>query len=201
MTVCAPRSRGNTVRAMMLSDLLSSRTRPSAEDVAIASRSGGEPYRIRPIRPSDLELERRFFDGLSARSRYLRLLSGRPLMPGELERWTNVDPCCDIALIAVVSTDGVDEEVGVAHCAVEDREQGRWDFAIVVADEWQRRGVGKALLRRLLQAAAAAGVATMSGLTLSENHGMVALAKKLGFSIHLEEGDATLTRLELPLRP
>jgi GNAT superfamily N-acetyltransferase len=199
MTVCAPPPCGNTVRAMALLDLPSLPTRPPAEAGAIVSVAGRDPFRIRPIRPSDLELERRFFDGLSARSRYLRLLSGRPLMPGELERWTNIDPCCDIALIAVVSTDGGDEEVGVAHCAVEDREQGRWDFAIVVADDWQRRGVGEALLRRLLQAAAAAGVATMTGLTLSENHGMVALARKLGFSVHLEDGDATLTRLELPL--
>jgi acetyltransferase len=185
----------------MFAKPLSSSIRPPGEGAAVASAPRAEPFRIRPIRPSDLELERRFVYGLSARSRYLRLLSGRPLMPGELERWTNVDPCCEIALIAVASTEGVDEEIGVARCAVEDREQGRWDFAIVVADEWQRRGVGEALLRRLLRAAAAAGVATMSGVTLSENHGMVALARKLGFSVHLEDGDATLTRLELPLRP
>jgi acetyltransferase len=183
----------------MLAKQISSRIALPGADPANASAPTAAPFRIRPIRPSDLELERRFVYGLSARSRYLRLLSGRPLMPGELERWTNVDPCCEIALIAVVPREGVDEEIGVARCAVEDREQGRWDFAVVVADEWQRRGVGEALLRRLLQAAAAAGVATMSGLALSENHGMVTLARKLGFSVHLEDGDATLTRLELPL--
>src|SRR5947209_3090762 len=113
--------------------------------------------RIRPIRPSDLQLERHFVHGLSARSRYLRLLSGRSLLPGELERWTNVDPCCEIALIALATTDGREEEVGVARCVVEDSAAGRWDFALVVADQWQRRGLGDALLRRLIQAAAAAG--------------------------------------------
>lgn len=121
-------------------------------------------------------------------------------MPGELERWTNVEPCCEIALIALVATADGDEEIGVARCAVEDRAQGRWDFAVVVADEWQRRGVGEALLRRLLHAAAAAGVATMSGITLSENRGMLALARKLGFGIRREDGDATVARLELHLR-
>jgi acetyltransferase len=180
-------------------DLLSSAARP-ADDVAIAAASVGEAFRIRPIRPSDLELERRFVAGLSARSRYLRLLSGRPLMPGELERWTRVEPCCEIALIALVAADGDEEEVGVARCAVEDAQEGRWDFAIVVADAWQRRGVGKALLGRLLEAASAAGVAIMSGITLAENHAMVALARKLGFSARREDGDATLIRLELRLR-
>ena len=62
----------------------------------------GEAIRIRPVRPSDLELERRFVYGLSARSRYLRLLSGRQLQPGELERWTNIDPSREIALVALV---------------------------------------------------------------------------------------------------
>ena len=181
-------------------DLLVSRTRPVADDVPIAFAAGAEPFRIRPIRPSDLELERRFVDGLSPRSRYLRLLSGRALLPGELERWTRVEACCEIALIALAVIDGVEEEAGVARCAVEDAHEQRWDFAIVVADAWQRRGVGKALLSRLLDAAAAAGVATLSGITLAENHAMVALARKLGFSARREDGDSTLIRLELPLR-
>jgi acetyltransferase len=121
-------------------------------------------------------------------------------MPGELERWTDVDPCCEIALIALVTDDGREEEVGVARCVVEDRAEGRWDFAIVIADDWQRRGLGEALLRRLMQAATAAGVMILSGITLAENRGMLALARKLGFSVRREDGDATVYRLELRLR-
>jgi GNAT superfamily N-acetyltransferase len=167
--------------------------------VAVDAATEVGALRIRPIRPGDLELERRFFDGLSSRSRYLRLLSGRKPLPGELERWTRPEPCCEIALIALVAIDGVDEEVGVAQCAVDDAQDGRWDFAVVVADAWQRRGVGGALLRRLLSAARAAGVTTMSGITLAENRAMVALARKLGFAARREDGDATLIRLELRL--
>ena len=122
-------------------------------------------------------------------------------MPGELERWTRPEPCCEIALIALVRIDGIDEEVGVAQCAVDNAQDGRWDFAVVVADAWQRRGVGEALLRRLLSAARAAGVAAMSGITLAENSAMVALARKLGFAARREDGDATLIRLELRLSP
>jgi GNAT superfamily N-acetyltransferase len=184
----------------MLRKLLSSVAIPSLGQGAIALAPPPEAIRIRPIRPSDLELERRFVYGLSARSRYLRLLSGRSLQPGELERWTNVDPCREIALVALASEDGREEEVGVARCVVEDSAEGRWDFAIVIADHWQRRGLGEALLRRLIAAAAAAGVTTLGGITLSENRGMLVLARKLGFSVRREDGDATLMRLELRLR-
>jgi acetyltransferase len=158
------------------------------------------PIRIRPIRPSDLELERRFVDGLSAHSRYLRLLSARPVQPGELEHWTAVDPSREIALVALTGEDENEEEVGVARCALEDTAEGRWDFAIVIADAWQRHGLGEALLRELLQAAREAGVTTMSGITASENQGMIALARKLGFSARRDVGDAMVTYLELRLR-
>jgi acetyltransferase len=155
--------------------------------------------RIRPIRPSDLELERRFVYGLSARSRYLRLLSGRQVQPGELERWTRIDPSRELALVALVGDGEDEEEVGLAQCVVDDAAEGRWDFAIVIADAWQGRGLGRALLARLVEAARDAGVRVLSGITLAENHGMILLARKLGFSVRREQGDATLLRIELPL--
>jgi len=175
----------------------------------IATASGSSPapaapaldpaVRIRPIRPSDIELERRFVYGLSARSRYLRLLSGRQLQPGELERWANIDPRREIALVALVGEGDDEEEVGFAQAIVEDIAEARWDFAIVIADAWQGHGLGRTLLGRLLDAARAAGVRIFSGITLAENRGMVALARRLGFTVRREDGDATLLRLELPL--
>jgi GNAT superfamily N-acetyltransferase len=198
--LCATTARAH-IAVIMLHKLLSLVASAATDPGPMALAPRAETIRIRPIRPSDLELERRFVSGLSARSRYLRLLSGRSLQPGELERWTNVDPCCEIALIALASEGGrEEEEIGVARCVVEDSAEGRWDFAIVIADDWQRRGLGEALLRRLLQAATAAGVTTLGGITLAENRGMLALARKLGFSARREDGDATLMRLEMRLR-
>ncbi|HZW76252.1 MAG TPA: GNAT family N-acetyltransferase [Caldimonas sp.] len=180
----------------MLLDLVSTAASASPAPVVRELDPG---VRIRRIRPSDLELERRFVYGLSARSRYLRLLSARPLQPGELERWTNIDPQREIALVALVNEGGDDEEIGVARCVVEDAGDARWDFAIVIADAWQRRGLGVALLGKLVEAAREHGVRTLSGITLFENRGMVKLARKVGFSVRFEEGDATLLRLELRL--
>jgi acetyltransferase len=187
-----------TLARMAFPDLISSDAASSTGRVA-GLPAPGEAIRIRPIRPSDLELERRFVYGLSARSRYLRLLSGRQVQPGELERWANIDPSREIALVALVGVGDDEEEIGFAQCIVEDDAEGRWDFAIVIADAWQGRGLGRTLLGKLVEAARDAGATTLSGITLAENHGMVALARKLGFSVRREDGDATLFRLGLRL--
>jgi acetyltransferase len=171
----------------------------AASAAPVVARALDPKIRIRPIRPSDLELERRFVDGLSARSRYLRLLSGRALLRGELERWANIDPEREIALVALTGEDDDEQEIGFAQGIVEDAAAGRWDFAIVIADSWQHRGLGRALLGELVHAAREAGATILSGITLAENHVMVVLARKLGFSVRREVGDATLLRLELRL--
>jgi len=159
----------------------------------------GSRVEIRPIRPSDLELERRFVRGLSLRTRYLRLLSGRELLPGELERWIDIDPTREIAIIAVTRDGGAEQQVGVARCALDADASPRWDFAIVVADAWQGIGLGERLLACLIERAEAAGIACLSSVTLAENHRMLALARRLGFHAQREAGDATLMRVELRL--
>ncbi len=159
----------------------------------------GTPVRIRPIRADDLELERRFVDGLSRETRYQRLMSGRGLQPGELERWTDIDPAREIALIAVAPVDGVDDELGVARCVRDAGDPGACDFAIVIADRLQHQGLGEALLRALMRAAADAGIARLSGITLSDNRGMIALARRLGLRIRRDPGDATVMRLDADL--
>jgi len=179
----------------MLPDLVST----AASASPAVARPLDPRTRVRPIRPSDLELERRFVDGLSARSRYLRLLSGRALLPGELERWANIDPEREIALVALTGEGDDEQEIGFAQCVVEDAATNRWDFAIVIADSWQHHGLGRTLLGELVRAAREAGAMILSGITLAENHGMVMLARKLGFAVRREQGDATLLRLEMRL--
>ena len=156
----------------------------------------GTPVQVRPIRRSDLELERRFVEGLSARTGYLRLLSGRQPTPAELERWTDVDPAREIAIIAVAAVGGEEQQLGVARCALDVEEPTRWDFAIVVGDAWQGQGLGEALLRRLIECADESGVPALSSIALAENRRMLALAQRLGFTLRREPGGAIMTRIE-----
>ena len=154
----------------------------------------GTPVTIRPIRASDLALEQAFVVGLSPATRYQRLLSGRNLLPGELRRLTDIDYAREMALVAVATLDGVAQILGVARYV---REAGaprpQCDFAIVVGDRWQGQGIGEKLLRSLIEAAVDDGIDVVGGITLSSNHGMIALARKLGFHIAREHGDAAVT--------
>ena len=174
----------------------------AAPRVSYADRwhlNDGTPVAIRPIEPGDLPMERRFVYGLSAQTRYQRLLSARKLLPGELERLTRIDPEREMALVAVASIDGRDTGLGVARY-VRDAAGSGSDFAIVVGDRWQGHGLGETLLRALLAQAAAVGVGSMGGITLSTNVRMLALARKLGFSLRRDRDDATITNLHRVLR-
>jgi GNAT superfamily N-acetyltransferase len=153
----------------------------------------GTPVTIRPIRATDLALEQAFVRGLSPTTRYQRLLSGRKLLPGELRRLTDIDYRREMALIALGVIDGVERQLGVARYVLEAGTACRsCDFALVVADAWHGQGLGEKLLRSLLDAAVDDGIEVVTGITLSTNVAMLALARKLGFELRREPGDATV---------
>jgi acetyltransferase len=97
---------------------------------------------IRPIRASDTRLELEFIRGLSAESRYNRFFSTRDLLPGELHRLTHIDYDHEMALIATTLGDAGEEEIGVARYVRDKDSAGDAEFAIVIADDWQRQGLG-----------------------------------------------------------
>jgi len=158
----------------------------------------GTPLTIRPIRGDDYRLELEFIRGLSKRTAYQRLLSPRKLSASELMRLVHIDYGRELALIATTMVDGVLRAVGVARYAPEP-DGGSCDFAIVIADAWQGRGLGEVLLRALVRAAAQAGVPALSGLTLATNQAMRALARRVGFAVQRDPHDATVVWLRLPL--
>lgn len=155
----------------------------------------GTPLTIRPIRAADWRLERAFVSGLSMQTRYQRLLSARNLLPGELKRLTDIDYRREMALVAVARVDGATEEIGVARYVRDDDDPASCDFAIVIGDRWQRRGLGETLLRSLLSAARDDGITRVGGITLTSNVAMIGLAKKLGFRARLQPGNASVTEL------
>jgi len=168
-----------------------------ADQVAVLR--DGSALTIRGIRPDDYERETAFVRGLSSGTGYRRLLSARQLTTDDLRRFVEIDPSRELALIAVSGDDPASIQVGVARCARID-EGPDYDFAIVVADAWQRLGLGSKLLWRLLEVAAAAGVPRLAGLTLATNGPMLALARRCGFVLRRDPQDATLVQLTRDFR-
>jgi len=156
---------------------------------------------IRPIRPEDAEREQAFVRGLSPESRYFRFMNTlSELSPQLLERFTHPDPAREIALVAVVPPDlgARDEQVAVARC-VQEGERGSAEFAIVVADRFQGKGLGQLLMQELIGCARARAWPRLQGFVLWNNHPMLALMHALGFTVspHPEDAHLRIATLEL----
>lgn len=147
----------------------------------------GSSVPVRPIRPEDAGLERRFFDGLSERSRYQRFLNQMAQLPQQmLARFTQLDYDRELALVALDPSSG--EFIGVGRYAPNSDGETA-EFALTVADAWQGRGVGRALLERICDCARAAGYKTLFGHILNANRDMLGLAEQLGFAHAGSDGD------------
>ena len=159
-----------------------------AEEIALRD---GTRLQLRPMRPEDAELERRFFASLSERSRYQRFMQYLPRLPPHmLARFTQLDYDRELALVTVHNG----EFIAVGRYAPNpDGETA--EFALTVGDPWQGKGLGRALLERLCNAARAAGYRALYGNILQANHSMIELAQRLGFVEHSHDGsEVTLVR-------
>lgn len=141
----------------------------------------GQDVIIRPIRPEDAEIEQAFVRNLSPKAKHFRFMQGvRELTPEMLLRFTQLDYDRELALIAVIQDDGEEREIAVARYAINPDGES-CEFAVVVADEWQGRGVGSEIMRRLMDAAKNKGLKRIEGQVLEDNKQMLSLMHFLGF--------------------
>lgn len=160
----------------------------------------GTDITIRPIRPEDAEIESRFVSGLSSEAKYFRFMSALHELSQEmLVRFTQIDYHNEMALIALTTSDGAEEEIGVARYVI-NPDQESCEFALVVSDRWQRKGIGYQLLERLMEVARDRGLASMQGEVLSDNVKMLDLVKTLGFSVSRHPEDYGVMRVETGLQ-
>ena len=159
--------------------------------------SDGARVTMRAMRPEDADLEKRFVAGLSEHSRYQRFMQHlHELPPNMLERFTQLDYDRELALVALHPRSGAFIAVG-RYAPYPDGTTA--EFALTVADEWQGKGLGRALLERLCVTAREAGYSALHGYIMEGNHGMLDLARHLGFrESGREEGAVTLVRNLLP---
>ena len=157
-------------------------------DVALKD---GTPLHVRPIRPEDAELERAFVNGLSEQSRYYRFFYRlSELTPAMIARFTQVDYDRELALVALAGEpDATPAFVGVARY-IANPDMTSAEFAVVVADAWQRRGIARVLMRGLIVCAKRRGFERLSGTVLRMNEPMLAFVHSLGFSVEADPEDA-----------
>ena len=154
---------------------------------------------LRPLRREDIDIEAAFLSGLSAESRQNRLLGGMIQVTREyLEKLTTVDFSRDMALAAALMLEDREVLIGVARYVLDADGQG-CEFAIVIADAWQGRSIGRRMMTKLIAVARSRGLRRIYGEVLSTNRHMLDFCRTLGFVSGRDPGDRTVTRVTLEL--
>jgi acetyltransferase len=156
----------------------------------------GSTIVVRPVRADDARHAEAFFGLLSDETKYLRFMQQvKELTPQMVESVLAQDGLRRVALAAEPAKQSPDTPAAVAI--------GRYapspnpdecEVAVTVADAWQNRGVGRALLTRLVVLARRGGYRAMIAVAFTTNNKMIGLARSHGFDIDYEPGGVTTMR-------
>jgi acetyltransferase len=170
--------------------------RPYPSELEETCIVAGKPLQVRPIRPEDGARLADFYGAASEGDLRLRFFLARREVPvSEVARYSQIDYDREMAFVALEG----ERIVGDVH-AVCDPDNLRAEFAIQVASDWQRRGLGRQLLARLLAYLRAKGTGEVTGSCLQENEAIRALARSAGFDVRTDDADLVDLHLRLQAR-
>jgi acetyltransferase len=150
---------------------------------------------IRPIRPEDAEIEAQFIRDLSPEAKYFRFMNSLQELSQEmLVRFTQIDYHNEMALIAVKQSGATEEQIGVARYTT-NLDKASCEFALVVSDKWQSRGIAHHLMQNLMEVARDRDLERMEGQVLSNNRKMLELVSTLNFQIDNDPDDPGVKRV------
>ncbi len=156
----------------------------------------GTDVLLRPIRPEDEAIESEFINGLSeetSRYRFFNIVRNLPHL--DLVRFCNIDYDREMAIVAEITEGGRRHEIGVGRIIAEP-DSKRGEFAVVIADRYQGKGLGRKLVDMVIDIASEKHFDSIYGIVLRENQPMLSLCREMGFSLHPEED---YVRVELAL--
>jgi acetyltransferase len=155
----------------------------------------GHKLQVRFLTSDDGDLLLDLFRHLSPDSRYQRFHIvadhvSEQTLKGELPMYLDVDQRNHVALIAVVDQDGEEIPIAVARFR-RDVDSDKAEAAIVVQDDWQRQGIGSALLEQLVSVGRAAGVRSFYAWIQGSNRAALRLSKGRDLPVqhHQERGE------------
>ena len=174
----------------------------TASRAQLVTLRSGDVVRIRQVRPDDAQALVRAYANLGEQSRYRRFFTVMPQLPeSTLKAAVEVDHTDHEALVAVPLLSA--EIVGECRFIRLADQPDTAEVGVTVVDAWQGRGLGSALLARLSERAAEAGIEYFTAEVLAENRTMLALLPGLGQVETESHGPVVTARVELtePSRP
>jgi acetyltransferase len=154
---------------------------------------GGVELLARPIRPEDGERLAAFYAKASPADMRLRFFMARREVPhSELARYCQIDYEREMTFVALAPGGGDAPAMAGEVRAVCDPDNRTAEFAMQVAASWQGKGLGRALLAKLIRYLRERGTGEVIGQCLVENVAMAALARRLGFEVDAEGKDGVM---------
>jgi acetyltransferase len=148
----------------------------------------GTPVHMRPLRPEDEPMLHNLAAHMSHEDLRLRFFTSvHGLSHTVAARLSQLDYDRELALLA--SLDGI--ALGVVHF-FSDPDKLRAEYAIAVRSDWQGRGVGYLLMRRLIDIARQRGIGELVGEVLRENEPMLRMCRELDFTIAPQPSDPAI---------
>ena len=130
---------------------------PEEDESHMVSVDGRRIF-IRPVKPEDAPLFTALFKTLSPTTIYYRFFGAlKELNPEMLARFTQIDYDREIALVAIDEESPTDNILGVARI-IGDADGRTGEFAVIVGDAWQGKGIGGNLLEKCLSIAEKTGI-------------------------------------------
>ena len=143
----------------------------------------GDLITIRPAKPVDERRIQEHFYNQDKDDIYSRFFRARSrFVRDDLEGMFQIDYIKDLTLLAVVGEFGFGKVVAVGEYLL-DQARNVAEVAFSVSKEWQGKGLGKILMRKLSEAARENGIAGLMAYTLPRNQGMIRLFKSLPYKV------------------
>ncbi|MBP5858767.1 bifunctional acetate--CoA ligase family protein/GNAT family N-acetyltransferase [Marivibrio halodurans] len=184
--------------------------RPARERLAIrpyprelegeVSPRDGDPIRLRPVRPEDKDALMELVDRCDAEDIRFRFLHPMKRLPDQLAaRLSQIDYAREMAFVALVHEDDPAEHIAGVVRLFADADLETAEYAILLRRDLKGKGLGYALMQRLIDYARGVGIGLLHGDVLSDNRPMLDLCADLGFEAREQADDPGVTRVSLDL--
>jgi acetyltransferase len=160
----------------------------------------GTPVLLRPMKSEDEPLVSQFLANCSEETiffRYFKFI--RKWTHEMLIRFTQNDYDREIGLMAISQPPGPEVMLGVSRLVMA-ADRATAEFAVIVADPWQGKGLGPKLVEGVIEIAREQGVKLLHGEVLAQNQPMLEMVKRLGFNLKKDPEGQTV-RAEMKLNP
>jgi RimJ/RimL family protein N-acetyltransferase len=143
----------------------------------------GELVSIRPAKPVDERRIQEHFYSLDKDDVVARFFHNKSSFDkDEMEEVSQIDYVKDLTILAVVGEFGFGKVVGIGEYLL-DPATNHAEIAFSISKTFQKKGLGRILLRKLEVAAREHGIAGLYAYTSAQNPGMIRLFKRLPYKV------------------